>query len=415
MEKNNNVTCPKCQHQFSIETALTADIQKNIQEKLKKEFNEKFILEIKKKDDEYLERDEKAKLERKRFFEDQDKENFEKRKELEVQLKRKLEQENTEKLESLKKQNDEQEAKLKDFRKLQIEKMEMESKMKQMADENEFNTKKLLLEKENELKERIGKEAEQKNDLKIKDFQKQIDEQVKLIEEMKRKVEQGSMQRDGEVQELAIEEMLKQTFLYDDISQVGKGVRGADIIQIVKNNQMVECGKIVWESKRTKEFQPAWIEKFKADFRQSVGDIGVIVTQTMPKDMSSFGLRDGIYICQYNDAKSLAYVLRQSLISICDVQAAQENKGEKMTMLYNFLTSNEFKHYIEAINEGFLSMSNSIQQERNSMEKLWKEREKQIAKVLLNTSGLYGSIRGIAGSAVADVKGLELGSENLLE
>ncbi len=415
MEKNNNVTCPKCQHQFSIETALTADIQKNIQEKLKKEFNEKFILEIKKKDDEYLERDEKAKLERKRFFEDQDKENFEKRKELEVQLKRKLEQENTEKLESLKKQNDEQEAKLKDFRKLQIEKMEMESKMKQMADENEFNTKKLLLEKENELKERIGKEAEQKNDLKIKDFQKQIDEQVKLIEEMKRKVEQGSMQRDGEVQELAIEEMLKQTFLYDDISEVGKGVRGADIIQIVKNNQMVECGKIVWESKRTKEFQPAWIEKFKADFRQSVGDIGVIVTQTMPKDMSSFGLRDGIYICQYNDAKSLAYVLRQSLISICDVQAAQENKGEKMTMLYNFLTSNEFKHYIEAINEGFLSMSNSIQQERNSMEKLWKEREKQIAKVLLNTSGLYGSIRGIAGSAVADVKGLELGSENLLE
>ncbi|NQW42793.1 MAG: DUF2130 domain-containing protein [Bacteroidetes bacterium] len=415
MEKNNNVTCPKCQHQFSIETALTADIQKNIQEKLKKEFNEKFILEIKKKDDEYLERDEKAKLERKRFFEDQDKENFEKRKELEVQLKRKLEQENTEKLESLKKQNDEQEAKLKDFRKLQIEKMEMESKMKQMADENEFNTKKLLLEKENELKERIGKEAEQKNDLKIKDFQKQIDEQVKLIEEMKRKVEQGSMQRDGEVQELAIEEMLKQTFLYDDISEVGKGVRGADIIQIVKNNQMVECGKIVWESKRTKEFQPVWIDKFKADFRQSGGDIGVIVTQTMPKDMSSFGLRDGIYICQYNDAKSLAYVLRQSLISICDVQAAQENKGEKMTMLYNFLTSNEFKHYIEAINEGFLSMSNSIQQERNSMEKLWKEREKQIAKVLLNTSGLYGSIRGIAGSVVADVKGLELGSENLLE
>ena len=415
MEKNNNVTCPKCQHQFSIETALTADIQKNIQEKLKKEFNEKFILEIKKKDDEYLERDEKAKLERKRFFEDQDKENFEKRKELEVQLKRKLEQENTEKLESLKKQNDEQEAKLKDFRKLQIEKMEMESKMKQMADENEFNTKKLLLEKENELKERIGKEAEQKNDLKIKDFQKQIDEQVKLIEEMKRKVEQGSMQRDGEVQELAIEEMLKQTFLYDDISEVGKGVRGADIIQIVKNNQMVECGKIVWESKRTKEFQPAWIEKFKADFRQSVGDIGVIVTQTMPKDMSSFGLRDGIYICQYNDAKSLAYVLRQSLISICDVQAAQENKGEKMTMLYNFLTSNEFKHYIEAINEGFKSMSAGIQTERNAMERIWKEREKQIDKVLLNTAGLYGSIRGIAGSAVADVKGLELGSENLLE
>lgn len=414
MKPTNLVTCPNCKTQFSIESALTADLEKEIDAKLRKELNDKFILEKKKLEEAAKLKEEQIAIERKQFMEEQQKELYEKRKEMEELIKQKLTKENEDMMEALRKNSEEQEEKLKAFKRMEVEKMEMEKRMKEMADQFELETKKKLIEREIELKEKLSKEAEQKNELIVKELQKQLEDQKKLAEEMRRKAEQGSMQMQGEVQELAIEDMLKQTFPFDRISEVGKGVRGADLIQTVVNNLGMDCGTIVWESKRTKEFQPLWIEKFKADFRQSGGDIGVIVTQAMPKDMEGFGLKDGIYICQYHEAKSLALILRMSLIRISEAASANENKGEKMQMLYSYLTGNEFKHQIEAITEGFMSMKKAIISERNAMEKIWKEREKQIDKVLLNAVGMYGSIKGIAGSAVSEIKALDLGNDETL-
>jgi hypothetical protein len=408
MKSSNQVTCPNCKHQFNIESALTADIEKEINDKLRKEFNDKFVQEIKRKDENIKLKEEQLVVERKLMFEQQQKELAEKRLELENYLKEKLKKENEELIQNLKKDNEEQEQKLKQLKTLEYEKLTAEKKLKELMEFNEIETKKLLMEKEIELKEKIGKESEQRNELKLKELNKQLEDQKKLIEEMKRKSEQGSMQMQGEVQELAIEEMLKANFPFDSINEVGKGIRGADLIQVVRNLQGMECGKIVWESKRTKEFQPLWIEKFKADFRQSGGDIGVIVTQAMPKDMDGFGIKEGIYICPYQDARSLAIVLRLSLIRVNEAMSANENKGEKMQMLYAYLTSNEFRHQIEAISEGFISLKKAIISERVAMEKIWKEREKQLDKVLLNTAGMFGSIKGIAGSAVSDIKALDI-------
>ena len=409
MSQNNQVTCPNCKHQFSIESALTADIEKEIGEKLKRDFNEKWKGEKVKLEEQMRLQKDQNELERKRIMEEQSIELANRKKEVEEQVKTKLTKENELQIEFYKKQNEENEEKLKALRKLEIEKMEIQQRMKDLENQHELDTKKLLLEKENELKERIGKEADQKNEMRLKEFQKKIDDQNRLIEEMKRKSEQGSMQMQGEVQELALEEMLKQIFPFDDISEVGKGVKGADLIQTVKNGMGQPCGTIVWESKRTKDFQPLWIEKFKADFRQSGGDVGVIVTQAMPKDMEGFGIKEGVYICQFHEARSLALILRQTLIKINEANASQENKGEKMTMLYHYLTGNEFKHQIEAISEGFMSLKTETTREKIAMERLWKEREKQIEKVLINTVGMYGSIKGIAGSAIAEIKGLEIG------
>ncbi|MDI1233311.1 MAG: DUF2130 domain-containing protein [bacterium] len=409
MSQNNQVTCPNCKHQFSIESALTADIEKEIADKLKKEFNEKWVSEKRKADEQIKLQKEQIETERKKQVEEQAMELANRKKEVEEQVKLKLNKENELQIEFYKKQNEENEEKLKTLRKLEVEKMEIQQRMKDLENQHELDTKKLLLEKENELKERIGKEADQKNEMRLKEFQKKIDDQNKLIEEMKRKSEQGSMQMQGEVQELALEEMLKQIFPFDDISEVGKGVKGADLIQTVKNGLGQPCGTIIWESKRTKDFQPLWIEKFKADFRQSGGDVGVIVTQAMPKDMEGFGIKEGVYICQFHEARSLALILRQTLIKISEANASQENKGEKMTMLYHYLTGNEFKHQIEAISEGFMSLKTEITREKIAMERLWKEREKQIEKVLINTVGMYGSIKGIAGNAIAEIKGLEIG------
>jgi hypothetical protein len=243
----------------------------------------------------------------------------------------------------------------------------------------------------------------------MKELEKQLEDQRRLAEEMKRKAEQGSMQLQGEAQELLLEELLKDHFPYDNISEVGKGVEGADCIQTVHNHLGSECGKIIFESKRTKTFNNAWIEKLKNDMRSKKADVAILVTQAYPKEMSCFGERDGVWICSFSEVIALTTALRHTIMRVADTKKLEENKGEKMQMLYNYLTGNEFRQNIETIVEGFLSMKNAITKERVQMEKLWKEREKQLEKVLLSTSGMYGSIKGIAGASVGTIPLLEDG------
>jgi hypothetical protein len=215
---------------------------------------------------------------------------------------------------------------------------------------------------------------------------------------MRRKAEQGSMQMQGEVQELLLEELLKTSFPFDQISEVGKGVRGADCIQLVRNSLGQEAGKIIYESKRTKDFNQEWIDKLKADMRSQSADIAVIVTQTFPKELDRFGEKDGVYICSFQEVKSVALLLRNAILKIHDTKKSQVNKGDKMSFLYDYLTSNEFSEQWKAVGEGFRQMRSSIQKERDAMEKLWKAREKQLEKVLLNAMHIKGSIEGIAGA-----------------
>jgi hypothetical protein len=222
------------------------------------------------------------------------------------------------------------------------------------------------------------------------------------VDEMKRKAEQGSMQLQGEVQEIALEETLRNTFPFDIISEVGKGVRGADCIQTVRNSIGQECGKIIYESKRTEAFGGDWIEKFKKDMRSNSADIAVLVTRTMPKDLDCFGIKDDVWVCTFSEVKALAHVLRDSVIRVYNSSKKHENKGDKMHMLYDYLTSHEFSEQWKAIREGFMSMNRSIQVERNAMEKMWKAREKQLEKVLLNSVHIQGSMEGIAGMDAVD-------------
>jgi hypothetical protein len=246
---------------------------------------------------------------------------------------------------------------------------------------------------------------DQEHLLKVKELEKQLEDQRKLADEMKRKAEQGSMQMQGEVQELLLEELLKTTFPFDQILEVGKGVRGADCIQLVRTSLGQEAGKIIYESKRTTAFAQDWIEKLKADMRSQGADIAVIVTQTFPKDMDRFGEKDGVYICSFQEVKSVALLLRNAILKIHDTKKSQVNKGDKMSLLYDYLTGNEFGEQWKAVGEGFRQMRSSIQRERDAMEKLWKSREKQLEKVLLNAMHIKGSIEGIAG---ADVINLDL-------
>jgi hypothetical protein len=178
-------------------------------------------------------------------------------------------------------------------------------------------------------------------------------------------------------------------------------------VQLVKNNLAQVCGKIIYESKRTKAFTNEWIEKLKMDMRAQQADIAVIVTEVLPRDMETFGFKDGVWICRFSEVKALSFILRDRLLQVYTALVSQDNKGEKMQMLYDYLTANEFRQNIEAVMEGFMSLRKGIISEKVQMEKIWKEREKQLDKVLLNTTQFYGSIKGIAGNAVGDLKMLE--------
>jgi hypothetical protein len=323
----------------------------------------------------------------------------------------------------------ESEEKLKTARQRELEFLRKEQDLKNKEAEMELQVQRLLQDERVKLAEEIRNLEEQKiaaretaHQMKFKELEKQLEDQKKLaveaerrFEEMKRRAEQGSMQLQGEVQELALEELLRSSFPFDEISEVGKGIRGADCIQLVRNNFGQECGKIIYESKRTREFSQDWIEKLKADMRSQGAAIAVIVTQAMPKDMPCFGERNGVWICAFSEVKALAYVLRDGVIRVFNSARSQENKGDKMHLLYDYLTSTEFGEQWKAIREGFLSMKQSIQKERDTMERLWKAREKQLEKVLLNAAHVRGSIEGIAGKDAIDVQLLEEQDEDLLD
>ncbi len=407
------ITCPNCKFEFAPEDAIAKNIEK--------EYANRFDAEKQKMQQQYLAQQSQLDEQRKIFEENKKKENelfsqrLQKEKqriELEVQqqLTKTIAADFENRLKILQQANANNEEKLKASRHKELEFLKKEQELKNKEADLEIQVQKKLQQERQSISEQIRKQEIEKNELKtnehlmrMKEMEKQIEDQKKLVEEMRRKADQVSMQLQGEVQELLLESILREHFPFDLIEEVGKGVEGADCIQVVRNNVGRECGKIIYESKRTKGWMNNWIDKLKADMRNKGADMAILVTQIFPKGMERFAQREGIWICSYSEVASVAAVLRNALMCVSDAKDSQENKGEKMQMLYDFLTGIEFRQHIEAIVEGFMSMKTSITKERIQMEKIWKEREKQLDKVLLNTSGMYGSVRGIAGSSVQNI------------
>ncbi|HEX7846706.1 MAG TPA: DUF2130 domain-containing protein [Chitinophagaceae bacterium] len=393
---STEIKCPNCGHSFEPTDTIREEVQRELRTKMtewqkqQQQKHEQQLLEEKRKTQQ----------------------------ETEELIRKTVSSDFENKVRLLEQNNKDNEEKLKQARQKEADFLRKEQELKNKEAEIDLNVQKILQQEREKLSEELRKIEEQKvaaketeHQLRVKELEKQLDDQKKLAEEMRRKAEQGSMQLQGEVQELALEEMLRAAFPFDVISEVGKGVRGADCIQTVRNNFGQECGKIIYESKRTSSFTNDWIEKLKADMRSVGAEIAVIVTKAMPKDMDCFGIKDGVWICSFTEVKPLASVLRDGVIRIFNAAKSNENKGDKMHLLYNYLTSSEFAEQWKAIREGFMSMKLSIQKERDTMERLWKAREKQLEKVLLNAAHVRGSIEGIAGMDSVDLNLLENGEE----
>jgi hypothetical protein len=243
------------------------------------------------------------------------------------------------------------------------------------------------------------------------EIQKKLDDSKATAEELVRKQNQGSQQSQGEVQEIAIESWLKREFPYDDIEEIKKGKSGADTLQTVHTATNRDCGKILYESKRTQKFETKWIAKLKGDAKEANADMGVLITQTMPSDIPYFGEKDGVTICSYTYYKALANTLRDFIIRQSSVAISQENKGDKKERLYDFVTSNEYRLSIQAIVDNFSQMKIDLDKEKLAMTNAWKKREKLIEGIILTTVGMNGSIEGIAGSGMESIPELQLSAE----
>ena len=377
------IKCPNCGHEFEPTDSIREEVQRELRNKMtewQKQQQQKYdaqLLEEKKKTQQ----------------------------ETEALIRKSVSADFENKLRLLEQSSKDAEEKLRQSRQKELEFLKKQQELQQKENEIELQLQRMLLEERSKLSEVIRKEEAERNalkdteyQLKLKEMEEKLEAQRRLADEMKRKAEQGSMQSQGEAQELVLEELLRTSFPGDEVNEVGKGVRGADCILAVKNNNRQEAGRIIFESKRTKDFSNEWIEKLKADMRSQGADVAVLVTQTLPRDMKSFGEKDGVWICTFAEVKPVVAMLRDGIIRLFNATKSQENKGDKMHLLYNYLTSREFAEQWQAIREGFMGMKISIQKERDAMEKLWKAREKQLDKILLNAAHFKGSVEGIAGS-----------------
>lgn len=413
MDVNKTLNCPECGAAIDIDEVLIHQLEDKVKKDLQAKHSKKEQELQKKLNDLKGEKDkiEKAKENQKEIVNKQVQEQVKDEKsKLEKSIRQQLDDEKSEEVKALQKELGEKSTQLRELNKTKADIERLKREKDELADKIALEKEKELTKKLQEAKEKIQKSEKEKNELTIKEFEKKLADQKELMEEMQRKHEQGSMQMQGEVQELALEDLLKSEFKFDNIEDVPKGVKGADVIQTVLNPLQQVCGKIIYESKRTKSFTDGWIEKLKEDQRNQQADLAIIVTEILPKDMDKFGRKNGVWICTFQEVKGVAFVLREMILKIHSVKSTEENKEGKMEVLYGYLTGDEFRQRIEAIVEGFSGLKTELDKEKRAMSKIWKGREKQIEKVTSNTIDMYASIKGIAGTAIQTVQALELGA-----
>lgn len=410
MKKANTIICPNCGVEINVSEILyhqlheeiknefemrQAKREKEMEEKLKEISAEKKALQAKR---ENMQDEIEAQVREKMKSE---KSNMERK------LREQIESEKTSEIEELQKALALKSTQLKEFNKAKAEIIRLSREKEELRDQITLEKEKELTEKLNEQKSKIKKQVEEEQYLTIKEKEKIINDLKEQLEEAKRKAEQGSVQLQGEILELEIEHLLRELYHLDEIEEIKKGQRGADIVQTVRTAQGLVCGKIYYESKRTKDFHHAWLKKLKDDNLTVKADVLVLVTEALPDEIERFGVIDGVWVCSFEELKGLSLVLRHGLIQVHHVMLTQQDKGTKMELLYNYLTSQEFKGQFEAIIEGFKMLQVSYHDEKMKMQKIWKEREKQLEKILTNAVNFYGSLKGIAGASIPHIRMLE--------
>ncbi|OGK55057.1 hypothetical protein A3B56_03145 [Candidatus Roizmanbacteria bacterium RIFCSPLOWO2_01_FULL_45_11] len=373
---NNQIICPHCGEHVEITEVLRRQIEVEVGHSLT-EKHRKEIQEVRLK----IQEETKKKL--------QD-EFYDKNKELAQEL-----EEKTKRLETFREQE----------LQLRKEKRDLEEREKEL----QLEVEKRIDEERKKVQEAVEKRVFEDYRLKDKEKEKMIEDLKNALEDARRKAVQGSQQMQGEILELDIEDMLRQLFPFDSLEEVGKGIRGADIRHIVKSKFGRYCGMILWEFKNTKAWSDGWIVKLKDDMRNAKADIPVIVSTVLPPGMSNgIGMKDGVWMCDISHITPLALLVRDKVHEVAKQKFINENRGDKKDAVYEYVTGNEFRQQVEAVVEVYQNMMVDIEKERAAFERMWKKREMQVRRLISSTGTIYGSMQGLVGSSMPQVKGLEL-------
>ncbi|MDD5427624.1 MAG: DUF2130 domain-containing protein [Candidatus Omnitrophica bacterium] len=391
------INCPKCGAKIEITEVIAHEIEERL--------NAEFQSRLKKKEETHRQEMQAKELEFQNKL-------ITERKKTEEQARKKAEESINIEISDLKEQ-------LKDERTkreaLQREELVLRKQQRELEDSKK-NLELEMMRKLDEEREKIEGLVAQRiiDEHRLKDAEKdkKLADALKQVDELKRKMEQGSQKTQGEVLELELEAILKKEFPFDDIEPVSSGVRGADILQIVKTQSGRTCGKILWEIKRTRAWSDSWIQKLKDDQREAKAGLAVLVSEALPQGFHHFRQMDGgVWVTDVPSVVSLAIALRVVLVQVANAREAETGKKEKMELIYAYLTGPEFKNRVSAIIEAFRAMNEDLESEKRAMQRIWERRAKQIEKVISNTSGMYGDLEGLAGSVLPSIKILELPGE----
>ena len=407
------ITCPNCKTEIKLTESLAAPLIETTRKEYEKRLSQKdadiakresavrekeeALSKAKEAIDEQVE--EKVKLERTQII-------SEEAKKARLAVASDLEQKSAE-LKNLNDVLNQQSEKLAEAQKAQVELIRKQRELDDAKREMELTIEKRIQEKLDTTRDQARKEAEEQLKYKVMEKEQTISSMQKQIEELKRKAEQGSQQLQGEVQELELESLLKAKFPHDSIMPVPKGEHGGDVLQCVVGPLGLACGTIIWESKRTKNWSDGWLAKLREDQRTAKAEIAVIVSQTLPKEVETFDLVEGVWVTHPRAALPVALSLRQSLIEIAAARQASEGQQTKMELVYQYLTGPRFRQRVQAIVEAFSSMQEDLDKEKKVIMKQWAKRDEQINRVMQATVGMYGDLQGIAGKTLQEIEGLE--------
>ncbi len=406
----NEIKCPHCGKPIDIDDILSKDIETRILAEEHRK-HEAEIAKVKRQAAELANEQLKAKLDLAEEKKQQELELEHERMRVELEGKAKKSSQDQELL--VKKLRDDADSAKDDNKKLReqlselMDELRAERKAKQKV---ELQAKKHISEEEVKIRDEVKKLADEEHRLKQLEMQKKLDDTQKALADAQRKAGQGSQQNQGEVLEIGLENDLRIEFPLDDISEVKKGQRGADIVQTVKNRNLVSCGILLWETKNGK-WQPAWLPKFKQDIREANANIGVIVSQELPPEYGDMKHLEGnVWAAKPKLASVLAAALRGTILQVDAANRNSEGKDAKMEALYQFLVGPEFRHRVEAIVENYGTLQGEIEKEKRAAALRWAHQEKAIRAVIDNTIGMYGDLQGITNRALPKIEMLELPS-----
>ena len=290
---------------------------------------------------------------------------------------------------------------------LQLEKKDREiAAAREQAQRQEQMLRDQLAAAEDRARAEARKNADDEYALKLREKDKQLADAWQKVKEAEAKMQQGSQQTQGEALELEIEELLREAFRDDEISEVKKGQRGADITEKVIDRRGRNCGTILWETKNGK-WQEAWLAKLRDDQREAKAHIAVLVAANPPADIETFVNRDGVWIVnaampgpRFPAAPHPDRGLRRAR------QSGRQGREDGDPL--RLPDQPRVPAPGAGDRRGLHLPLDDVEREKRRFETKWARQEKEIRKIIDSTQGMYGDLQAVTGRSLPPVAALEL-------